>query len=78
MNEDILLGKWNQSMGEIRTTWGRLTDNDMQRIQGSREKLAGALQERYGYTKDQALGEIADFLEKMDAKFGSAVKEQSR
>jgi len=77
MNEDILLGKWNQLKGEIRQAWGRLTDDDMQRIEGSREKLGGILQERYGYSKDQALENIADFLERMEDKFGWSKEEKS-
>ena len=77
MNEDILLGKWNQLKGEIRQAWGRLTDNDLQRIQGSREKLSGVLQERYGYSKDQAYEKIADFLERMETKFGWPTEEKT-
>ena len=77
MNEDILLGKWNQLKGEVRQAWGRLTDDDLQRIEGSREKLGGILQERYGYTKDQALENIADFLERMEEKFAWGTEEKS-
>jgi uncharacterized protein YjbJ (UPF0337 family) len=77
MNEDILLGKWNQLKGEVRQAWGRLTDDDVQRIEGSREKLSGILQERYGYTKDQALENIANFLELMESKFGWPKEEKT-
>jgi len=49
----------------------------MQRIQGSREKLAGILQERYGYGKDEAFEKIADFMERMEDKFGWPTEEKS-
>jgi uncharacterized protein YjbJ (UPF0337 family) len=60
MNEHILKGKWQQLKGDIRQTWGKLTDDDMQRAEGSTEKLAGALHERYGWTRDAATKKVAD------------------
>ena len=49
MNQVILQGKWKQIRGEIKSWWGRLTNDDLDRIEGSMDKLAGILQERYGY-----------------------------
>lgn len=68
MNEDVMKGRWKQVRGDVKKWWGRLTDDDIQRIEGSSDKLAGLLQERYGYSRQAALEEIADFLEKVEAK----------
>jgi uncharacterized protein YjbJ (UPF0337 family) len=68
MNEDILKGKWKQVQGDLKKWWGKLTDDDIQRIQGSSEKLAGILQERYGYTWQAANQHVAEFLEEMEQK----------
>jgi uncharacterized protein YjbJ (UPF0337 family) len=62
MNTDILKGKWAQVRGEIRSRWGKLTDDDMTQVQGDAEKMLGKLQERYGYTREQAERELNDFL----------------
>ncbi len=62
MNPEILKGRWNQLRGEIRTRWGKLTDDDLTQIQGHAEKMIGKLQERYGYKREQAEKEINDFL----------------
>jgi uncharacterized protein YjbJ (UPF0337 family) len=62
MNPQILKGKWNQLRGEIRTRWGKLTDDDMTQIEGNAEKMIGKLQERYGYKREQAEKEIDEFL----------------
>jgi uncharacterized protein YjbJ (UPF0337 family) len=69
MNEDILQGKWNQVKGQVKSWWGRLTDNDIAQIEGNSEKLLGLLQERYGYSKQEAQNQIVDFLEMVEAKF---------
>ena len=62
MNKDILKGKWIQVKGDIRSWWGTLTDDDVNRIQGDTEKFIGKLQERYGYGREQAERELNEFL----------------
>ena len=58
MNSDILKGQWMQLKGKIRQQWGKLTDDDITQIQGNAEQLVGKLQERYGYSRDQAQREL--------------------
>ena len=62
MNEDILRGKWHQLKGEVKSRWGKLTDDDLDRAEGDTEKLIGRVQERYGYARDEAKREVDDFL----------------
>ena len=62
MNEDILKGKWHEIQGDVKKTWGKLTDNDMTVIAGESEKLLGILQTKYGYEKERAKKEYEDFI----------------
>jgi len=62
MNGDIFEGKWKQLRGQIQQNWGDLTDNDLDRIKGTRTEFEGLLQERYGYTKEKAKTELDTFL----------------
>jgi len=62
INSDVLKGKWQQLKGEARIQWGRLTDDDLDQIQGNIQKLAGKLQERYGYERAEADREVDDFV----------------
>ena len=62
MNQDVLKGKWLQMKGEVRRQWGKLTDDDLDQIQGNAEVMAGKLQERYGWGRDEAQREVDDFL----------------
>ena len=61
MNGDTLKGQWHQIKGEIKNQWGKLTDSDIDQIEGNGEKLVGKLQERYGYAKDQAEAEFRNY-----------------
>ena len=63
MNEDILKGKWKQLKGDVQKKWGKLTNDDLDRIEGNREKMVGTLQERYGYEKERAQKELDAYLE---------------
>jgi uncharacterized protein YjbJ (UPF0337 family) len=61
MNWDQISGNWKQYAGKAKERWGKLTDDDLKVIQGKRDQLAGLLQERYGYAKEQAERELDEF-----------------
>jgi uncharacterized protein YjbJ (UPF0337 family) len=65
MNWDQLTGRWKQWTGKAKEKWGKLTDNDLTMIGGKREQLAGLLQERYGYAKEQVDKELDAFAEEL-------------
>lgn len=57
MNKNIFEGKWKQVRGDVKVWWGKLTDDDLDKVEGNYEKLIGLLQEKYGYTQQQAQDE---------------------
>ena len=58
MNWDQIEGNWKQVKGRAKQQWGKLTDDELDRLNGRRGELIGKVQERYGYQKDQARNEI--------------------
>jgi uncharacterized protein YjbJ (UPF0337 family) len=54
MNWDQIEGKWKQFKGSVKQQWGKVTDDDLDYIAGSRDKFVGKLQERYGFAKEDA------------------------
>lgn len=66
MNRDILEGKWKQMRGRMKEAWGKLTDDDLDRVEGRLDRLAGLLQSKYGYARDRADEEIKRVLEEDD------------
>jgi len=61
MNWDQISGNWKQFTGKVKEKWGKLTDDDLTTIAGKRDQLAGLLQQKYGYAKDQAEKELDEF-----------------
>ena len=62
MNWDQLAGAWMQFRGKVREQWGRLTEDDLDIIDGQREQLEGKLQERYGVAREDASRAIDSWL----------------
>jgi len=61
MNKDIIAGKWTQVKGKAQAKWGDLTDDVFDVAAGDSKYLAGKLQEKYGWERDRAEKEVADF-----------------
>jgi len=62
-NEDILKGKWKQLKGKAQQQWGKLTNDDLDKIEGTQTEVVGLIQERYGYERQQAEKEVKDWVE---------------
>jgi uncharacterized protein YjbJ (UPF0337 family) len=62
MNWDRIEGNWKQFSGKVTQKWGKLTNDDLDVIDGKRTELAGRLQSRYGVAKDEAERQIDNWL----------------
>jgi uncharacterized protein YjbJ (UPF0337 family) len=58
MNDDVFTGQWTQMRGSLKSWWGRLTDDDLDRIAGQKDRLVGLVQEKYGQSREQAEREV--------------------
>ena len=58
---DKIAGNWKQFKGNVKTQWGKLTDDDLEQVKGQRDVLAGKIQERYGIAKDEANRQLDDW-----------------
>jgi uncharacterized protein YjbJ (UPF0337 family) len=61
MNWDRIEGNWKQFKGQARQQWGKLTDDELDQVQGRREELVGRIQEKYGIARDEADRQVRDW-----------------
>lgn len=61
MNTDQIKGDWKIVKGEVKTQWGKLTNDELEQIAGNREKLLGAVQKSYGIAKEAAEKQVTEF-----------------
>jgi uncharacterized protein YjbJ (UPF0337 family) len=67
MNKDVFEGKWKQVRGEAKVWWGKLTDDDLDKVAGQFEVFVGLLQEKYGYSRERAEEEIEKQMNEYEA-----------
>jgi uncharacterized protein YjbJ (UPF0337 family) len=79
MNQDVFAGKWKQIRGELKSWWGKLADDDFDRIGGQKDKLIGVIQEKYGYAREKAQREVEERLKEygdtMDGPSGNGKRD---
>ncbi len=71
MTDHVLEGKWKQIKGRVREHWGKLTEDEIDEIDGKEENLRGKLQEKYGLASDEAKKQVREFLDKVQKKLDS-------
>jgi uncharacterized protein YjbJ (UPF0337 family) len=62
MDWNRIEGNWKQFKGQAKEKWGRLTDDDLDVINGRQDQLEGKIQERYGLAKDQAKKDVESWF----------------
>ena len=68
MNKNELEGNWKQLKGRIKEQWGKLTDDDLDRIEGRRDRLVGLIQEKYGESREAVDRKVSDLFAKQPSK----------
>jgi uncharacterized protein YjbJ (UPF0337 family) len=61
MNWEQVEGKWKQLKGSAKTRWGKLTDSDLDVVNGRREQLVGLIQQHYGIAKEAAEKQVNEW-----------------
>ena len=61
---DAAKGQWKQQVGAAKIAWGKLTEDELLRLEGHEQKLAGLVQERYAITRDEADKQVKAFFDK--------------
>jgi uncharacterized protein YjbJ (UPF0337 family) len=72
MNWSQFEGKWNDVKGQVKERWGRLSDDDLTRAEGKRDRLVGLIQQKYGVAKEKAEDELNDWASKAQSLFDRA------
>ncbi len=78
MNSDTFEGKWKQVRGAAKEQWGKLTDDDLDVIDGKREQLVGKIQERYGVARNAAEKQVEEWDKAQDSDRENQRKEADR
>jgi uncharacterized protein YjbJ (UPF0337 family) len=66
--------------GSVKERWGKLTDDDLDVIDGKHEQLVGKIQERYGIAKDAAQKQVDEWnaADRQDAQHQSDMEQRRK
>ena len=65
MNWDQIAGRWKQISGDVKSEWGRLTKDDVDQVNGQRDKLVDLIQEAYGVEREEADRQIRNWFSRL-------------
>lgn len=66
MNKEQTAGKFEQIKGQLKTTWGKLTDDEIMTYEGKRDQFFGSVKEKYGIEKEAVQKQIDGFSNASD------------
>jgi uncharacterized protein YjbJ (UPF0337 family) len=66
LNEEQIRGKWNEIKGGIRNVWGRITEDDLEKVKGNFSELTGIVEKKYGQTKETIKKDIDKLMSSFD------------
>ena len=69
MNNDRFEGSWEQFKHKVKEQWSKLTDDDLDHIDGKRDHLLSKLQDRHGISRDEAETQLTNWHEKNPTNF---------
>lgn len=78
MNKDIIEGKWKEIKGDLRKAWGNVTDDEWEKTKGDATAIAGILQQKYGFAKEDASDKVGKFMEKYTSDTRESLEESER
>lgn len=78
MTANLLRTHWFEVCRDSRAYWGKLTDDDLQFINGQFDRFVGALRQRYGFSQIKAEDDLECFLFRYNDAPGSGAPALSR
>lgn len=62
MNQNRVAGIWKQLRGRVKETWGKLTNDPLAITAGTRDRLAGRIQEQHGRSQETSTQQLREFF----------------
>jgi uncharacterized membrane protein YeaQ/YmgE (transglycosylase-associated protein family)/uncharacterized protein YjbJ (UPF0337 family) len=70
VKNEVIERKWMQVRNKIHARWSKITEADIDKINGNLNRFITTLQERYGYAKEDAEDQIQRYLKAVLGKTG--------
>jgi uncharacterized protein YjbJ (UPF0337 family) len=78
INENMVKGKWLEVKGDIQKAWGKLTDDELDKVKGDMKQISGLIQQKYGRALDPKDSRLMDIFKSYEDKKEAAVKKMKK
>ncbi|MBK7962798.1 MAG: CsbD family protein [Bdellovibrionales bacterium] len=72
-NENVIKGKWLEIKGDLQKTWGKLSDDDLEKTKGDMKAIGGLIQQRYGEAQENTNKKLENIVKRFEAQKDEAV-----
>lgn len=70
MEKEYFKGQWNQLKGNVKKSWGKLTDDELLKVEGDYDKVIGLIQEKYGMAVTDIKLKVNDLIKNLKSNQG--------
>lgn len=75
MNNQVIKGKWKEFKGQVLSTWGQITDDELEKTKGDVGQIAGLIQQKYGEKAGEAKDSIKSTFDQLVTKFSDQTED---
>jgi uncharacterized protein YjbJ (UPF0337 family) len=68
LNANTIKGKWREIKGDIQKSWGKLTDDELEKTKGDMKAVGGLIQQKYGAAQENYNKKLAEIYNKFEEK----------
>jgi len=66
LNENQIKGNWNEIKGGVRNLWGRISDEELERVKGNLQEVVSIVQEKYNESKETISEKMKRLMDSFD------------
>lgn len=75
INENVVKGKWLEMKGDLIKSWGKLTDDELEKTKGDLKAISGLIQQKYGEAQEKSSSKLAEIFKKFETKKDAVVSD---
>jgi uncharacterized protein YjbJ (UPF0337 family) len=74
LNQEQIKGKWDEIKGGVKNLWGKVTDDDLEKIKGNIQSVSGIVEEKYGESKESIAKKLDNLMDSFDNDTDKSLK----
>ena len=74
LNQEQIKGKWDEIKGGVKNLWGKVTDDDLEKVKGDIQSVSGIVEKKYGESKESITKKLDDLMDSFDNETDKSLK----